>query len=105
MIESRAIVPTASASRYLQQLCKHWSHKFAVDFTPEHGRIELPAGPCTLDAEAGALRVALSVAEADKLPRLKDVVEEHIKRFAFRETLAFDWRDGQPQASADSSAG
>lgn len=30
-----AMVPTTSGSRYLQQLCKHWSHKFAVDFTPE----------------------------------------------------------------------
>ena len=104
-IESSARVPTASASRYLQQLCKHWSHKFTVDLTPEHGRIDLPAGPCTLDAEPDALRVALSVAEADKLPRLKEVVEEHIRRFAFRETLVFDWADGSPQASADSSAG
>ena len=105
MIASRATIQTTSASRYLQQLCKHWSHKFTVEFSPEHGRIDLPAGPCTLDAEPGALHVALSVAEADKLPRLKEVVEEHIKRFAFRETLMFDWSDGPPQASADWSAG
>ena len=39
MPASQATVPTASASRYLQQLCKHWSHKFAVEFTPEHGTI------------------------------------------------------------------
>ena len=39
MPASHATIPTASASRYLQQLCKHWSHKFAVEFTPEHGTI------------------------------------------------------------------
>ena len=27
-----ATVPTAHASRYLQQLCKHWSHKLPVEF-------------------------------------------------------------------------
>ena len=96
MIESSAIVPTSSASRYLQQLCKHWSHKFVVDFTLEHGRIDLPAGPCTLDAEADALRVVLSTTEPDKLARFKDVVEEHIRRFAFRETLVFDWTVRSP---------
>jgi uncharacterized protein len=39
MPTSRARVPTQSASRYLQQVCKHWSHKFAVQFTPEKGHI------------------------------------------------------------------
>ena len=39
-----AEVPTASGSRYLQQLCKHWSHKFTTDFTPEQGTIALPLG-------------------------------------------------------------
>ena len=30
---STAVVPTASASRYLQQLCKHWQHNLQVEFT------------------------------------------------------------------------
>lgn len=43
---SRADVPTAHASRYLQQLCKHWAHRFEVTFDPHQGRIDLAtAGP------------------------------------------------------------
>lgn len=34
-----AAIPTAEASRYLQQLCKHWSHKLDVSFTPNDGRV------------------------------------------------------------------
>ena len=34
MIRSIARVPTDKGSRYLQQLCKHWSHNLAVEFTP-----------------------------------------------------------------------
>ena len=93
MPENRADVPTASASRYLQQLCKHWSHKFTVEFTPTHGRIDLPSGPCILDADADKLHVVISSDDPDKLPRFREVVEEHIKRFAFRETLEFEWRE------------
>src|SRR5262249_15468971 len=35
MFETTARVPTANGSRYLQQLCKHWSHNLKVEFSPE----------------------------------------------------------------------
>ena len=51
MPSSQARVSTASASRYLQQVCKHWSHKFAVEFTPEKGHIPFSDGRiCNLEA-------------------------------------------------------
>ena len=51
MPSSQAHVSTASASRYLQQVCKHWSHKFAVEFTPEKGHIPFSDGRiCNLEA-------------------------------------------------------
>jgi hypothetical protein len=93
MPERRVAIPTAAASRYLQQLCKHWSHKFPVEFTPVHGQITLPFGACVLEADQEALTVSLSSADAANLPRFQEVVEEHIKRFAFRETLTFSWAD------------
>ena len=93
-IQSTAHVPTASASRYLQQLCKHWSHKFAVEFDETHGRIPLPLGTATLDAGAESLDVTLEANDAGALPRMKDVVASHLDRFAFREApLPFDWQD------------
>jgi hypothetical protein len=84
-------VPTAHASRYLQQLCKHWSHKFPVEFTPENGRIEMSAGVLILDADPEGLGLQLST-EPDNLERMQGVVADHLKRFAFREELAFDWK-------------
>jgi len=90
MTTASARVPTAHASRYLQQLCKHWSHKFPVSFTPRNGRIELPLGVCILDADEDGLGVLLDTA-ADQLTRMEDVVAEHINRFAFKEDLRFDW--------------
>ncbi len=85
-----AQIPTAHASRYLQQLCKHWSHKFQVEFTPEHGRIEMSAAVCTLEAEPDVLTLRLEAAP-DDIERMEDVVARHLQRFAFREELQFAW--------------
>lgn len=98
MDERRAVIVTPSGSRMLQQLCKHWAHKFEVAFTPEHGEITLPMGRCALDATNDALTVVVSAADPGDAPRLQKVVEEHLRRFAFRETLEFDWVEPRPEA-------
>lgn len=85
---SEAAIATASASRYLQQLCKHWSHKFAVEFTPQHGTIPFDATRiCTLDASANTLALRIEAADEASLERTQGVVIDHLKRFAFREDL------------------
>ncbi|CAM8642221.1 MULTISPECIES: DUF2218 domain-containing protein [Sphingobium] len=88
-----ANVPTTNASRYLQQLCKHWSHKFETDFSPEQGVIAFPMGPIRMAAQPEALVVMLEPnADAD-VEKFKQVVADHLDRFAFREApLPFDWR-------------
>ena len=93
MTTSIATVPTEHASRYLQQLCKHWSHKFAVTFDEAHGEIPLPLGSAVLDAGAETLTVTCTVPDRGDLTRLQQVVADHLDRFAFREApLPFDWQ-------------
>jgi hypothetical protein len=92
-ITATASAETASASRYLQQLCKHWAHKFPVEFTPSQGEIELPMGRCRLAAEDGRLTVTASAADPAGLERLEKVIIEHLQRFAFREQLQFNWSE------------
>jgi hypothetical protein len=102
---STARVPTASASRYLQQLCKHWSHNLAVEFTPEVGRIIFPRDArgadwpgdavTTLAAHPDGLECRIAASSPDHLAAMKGVLASHLDRFAFREApLAFDWQDG-----------
>ncbi|TIT58733.1 MAG: DUF2218 domain-containing protein [Mesorhizobium sp.] len=89
----RADVATEHASRYLQQLCKHWAHKFPVEFDPHHGAIDLTSlGRTVMEADAKALHIAVAADDATSLERLETVVADHIKRFAFREELTFDWQ-------------
>lgn len=87
-----AAVPTTSASRYLQQLCKHWAHRFPVTFDALRGDVRLAAARVILSAEPEQLKVDLQVDSLDDLPRMKAVLAQHLNRFAFREApLAFHW--------------
>jgi len=91
-----ARVPTAHASRYLQQLCKHWSHNLAVTFTPEEGRVDFAPraqAVATMTATPEALTVRVEAPDDEALTRMTGVVADHLDRFAFREApLPFDWR-------------
>ena len=91
---SQAQIPTASASRYLQQLRKHWSHKFAVELTPEQGAIPFAADRrCLLQASPDRLTLRIEAADEAALARMEGVVADHLKRFAFREDLGdIAWR-------------
>ena len=88
---AKASVPTASAAKYMHQLCKHWSHKLEVDLSESRGVVKFPAAVVTLEPEANALAVTID-GEGEEVERLKGVVASHLDRFAFREApLRFDW--------------
>ena len=104
MIRSIARVPTSKGSRYLQQLCKHWSHNLAVEFTPEAGTVVFPRNArgadwpgdatLTLQAHDGSLECRLEASADEQLVALKGAVARHLDRFAFREApLQFDWQN------------
>lgn len=89
---TQARVRTDNASRYLQQLCKHWSHKFAVTFDERSGRVPFTdTTEATFSADATTLTITLSTADPDQVERMQGVIADHLKRFAFREELEFSW--------------
>ena len=88
---AKASVPTANAAKYMQQLCKHWSHKLEVDLSEQRGVVKFPAAVATFDAGADGLQVTIE-GEDGEVERMKGVVASHLDRFAFREApLTFDW--------------
>jgi len=89
---ARASVPTANANKYVQQLCKHWSHRLEVELSEKKGVVRFPAAVVTLDAGEDAVQVKIDGEASEEVERLKGVVANHLDRFAFREApLKFDW--------------
>ena len=92
MATSVSNVRTDHASRYLQQLCKHWSHRFSVEFDAAAGKVPFsPENFVDLAAEPGTLTMTLTVEKPEDLERMQTVVADHLKRFAFREELDVSW--------------
>ncbi len=98
-----ALVPTASASKYLQQLCKHWEHNLQVEFTPENGTVIFPKDArgashpgdavVTFNVAETGLEVRIDASSDEQLEGLKGAVARHLDRFAFREgELEYAWR-------------
>ena len=101
-LTSTAQVPTAQASRYLQQLCKHWSHNMEVEFTAERGTVRFPRDArgadwpedalVTMVAHSETLECRIDASAEGQLEGLKQALARHLDRFAFREApLRFDW--------------
>lgn len=88
---STAVLATPNASRYLQQLCKHFAHKIPASFDTEKGKIEFPFGTCHLSAAGETLTLTAEAADPETRDRLEGVIASHLQRFAFREDLAIDW--------------
>lgn len=97
-----ARIPTTSARKYLQQVCKHWEHNLPVTFDSAHGQItfardargaDWPADAIvTLDAEDDILVCTINASAEGQRDGLKGALERHIDRFAFREVpLTYNW--------------
>jgi uncharacterized protein len=103
---STAQVPTDSASKYLQQVCKHWAHNLTVEFDAAKGTIVFPKdgrggtwaadGLVTLIAHSDTLECRIEAGEPGQLDGLKGALARHIDRFAFREApLTYAWHDAE----------
>ena len=91
MLQATAEVATVSASRHLQQLCKHFAHEIPTEFGPTEGTMTFPLGPVALVADDRQLTITVAAEDAGRLAELEDVVARHLVRFAFRETLEVAW--------------
>jgi hypothetical protein len=91
MPSSRTIVTTDHASKYLQQLCKHFAHKVAVDYDPKTARVDFPFGDCRMWADDRTLRIECEAGSDENLQRAQTVIDDHLVRFAWREKPAIVW--------------
>lgn len=92
MPSSEARIPTEHASKYLQQLCKHFGHRIPATFDAANGHLTFEMGTTALRAEPGLLVLRNEAPETAGLARLEEVVASHLVRFAFREELKIEWK-------------
>ena len=116
MIRGETTVPTAHtdvstdrAGRYLVQLCEHLNqirhharHGVTTDspgppqvrhveWSDDHGVVELAAGRCNLDADDDTLTLTLTADDAGELRRMQDLLATRLETIGRRDNLTVTW--------------
>ncbi len=95
MATSQARVATDRPERYLNQLCKHFSHKLPVELGEGAGKLTFSSGVCDLRAEPGVLVLDVTAPDEPSLANTEDVVARHLVRFGERDELSVSWSRDQ----------
>jgi hypothetical protein len=99
MTTSSTEITTPKASYYLQMLCKHWSHKLPVEFTPDYGIVPFVDGVCVMQADDDSLLVKIEAHDEGRVRHFETVFVKHLERFANKEVLGdIAWQNA-PQAA------
>lgn len=85
---SRTSIQTGQARRYMTLVCKHWSHRFHVDFLPECATVDFGDSRCRFAVREEVLDIELTGAP-EALPELEAVVLEHLQRFSPQQAPLF----------------
>lgn len=92
MPEMTARVTTGDASRLINRLCKHFSHKIDASWTDEEGHLVFSIGECRLEAQPGTLELTCQSPTEQELEELGQVVASHLERFAGGEMNTVRWQ-------------
>lgn len=97
MIRFHGTATTPSASLYMSKLCKHFRHKIHVEFDESSARAEFPFGLCLMQADKQALRFDCEAPSAEAAVRMRDVLDDHLPRFARKEGLTIEWHEARDE--------
>lgn len=89
MLTSSATIQTQNPQQIMNRLCKHWAHKLPVTLSSDKGEIELPMGVCQMCCTD--LLIVTLKSDTEQLPKLQQVVSDHLLRMAGKETLVIEW--------------
>lgn len=120
MYSAAAEIPTDRASRYLVQLCKHFSNKgsalrhrprfhagggrpvteaeaalMRVQWSETRGEVDFGWALCSLQATSATLVIQAQAQDSDSLQRAMDVVTAHLGRYSRRQPLTVRWQHGR----------
>jgi len=93
MHNSKTLIKSEHAGRYLQTLCKHFSRKVPAEWDEQTGKVNFPMGDCefTYLKEDNELAVHCSADSQDKLSTVQKILEQHVTMLSRRETISIVW--------------
>ncbi len=92
MKKAKAHAVTENASKYLQQLCKHFRHKVPAEYDEYQAKVDFPFGLCLMSADDTKLSIDCETPDEEAFTKMKFVLDDHLERFAWKEKLKLSWK-------------
>ena len=96
-VTATGFAPCEKPEWYIQQLVKHWGHKYATTYDEGDGMGTFPFADtenAVMTARPGGIAITLVTGDAERNVHMRGVIERHIDRFAFREApLKYEWKE------------
>lgn len=93
MFTTSTLVPTEQGKRLITRLGRHWGHKFDVTLEDRHLTVPFSdTSQAHMQVQPDGLSVSIRTEEEARLASMKQVVADHLQRFAKDQTLKFDWQ-------------
>lgn len=95
-METTGQFATPNGAKYLAQLCKHFGRKVPAEVAEDgtSGEVRFAIGQARMQADDQGLTAILHGADQAALDQLRHIIDDHLKRFAFREGFeAMAWAD------------
>lgn len=93
MHNSKTLIKSEHAGRYLQTLCKHFSRKVPAEWDQQTGKVNFAMGECefTYLEKGNELAVHCSADSQEKLSTIQSIIEQHVTMLSRRETISVVW--------------
>ena len=96
-VVATGFAPCDKSERYIQQLVRHWGHKYATSYDEGEKMGAFPFSDletAVMTARPAGIAITLTTPDQERSEHMRGVIERHIDRFAFREApLSYEWKD------------
>jgi len=90
-VERKGVVTTAFGSKYINKLCKHFTHRVTAEWSDDKGTVFFDMGICVMTATDDLLSVVCTAETGSDLDEILDTMKRHFDCFAVKDQLVLDW--------------
>lgn len=86
-------VTTPFGSKYINKLCKHFTHRVTAEWNEWNGTVHFDIGKCFISATNESLTFLCEANTESELNAILETVKSHFDRFALKDQLVLNWHD------------
>jgi hypothetical protein len=86
-VSRKAIVETSDGSRYINKLCKHFTHRVPAQWSEHQGLVNFAMGTCDMLDDGQSLSFVCKAENESDLNEIIETIQSHFDRFALKDQL------------------